>query len=141
MMTDAPIASSSSPNSSGASCLCRPRRRAEEAGALAVAVWAEDGERHRAARDGQKAVAGAIEKSERHCRRGADDGEDRRADRMQQCGDTRRNERVGPAQNHEFNQPRRDLRRADQGGSGDRLHRTWRRRVREAAAGAPPSTR
>ena len=77
--------------------LRRPRRGAEQAGAFAVTVRAEDGERDRAARDGQKAIAGAVKNGE-GCGRGrADDRENDRAEWMQQRRDPRRNQRMAPA--------------------------------------------
>ena len=82
-MTEAPMASSRRPNKQRSKRLRRARRRAEQAGALAIAVRAEDGERHGAARNRQESVARAVEDGECHRRRRPDDGEDSGADGMQ----------------------------------------------------------
>jgi len=47
---------------------------------------------------------------------GPEQPQDYRPDRMQQGGQTRRNQRMHHAQRPEFHEPRRNLRRSDQGG-------------------------
>jgi hypothetical protein len=70
-----PMTSSRSPNSNGAKACAARAGSAEKAGALAVALGTEHCERHGAARNGQKPVAGAVEHGEQRRRRRADDRE------------------------------------------------------------------
>jgi len=52
-----------------------------------------------------------------------EESKDHRPDRMEQSRQTRRNQRMDHAQRPKFHEPRRNLRRTDQGSGGDRRRR------------------
>ena len=112
--TRLPMVSISRPNSQRRRGLRHPRRRADDAEAIAVILRAEDRERQRAARDGQDAVAGAMEDREHAGRAAAGEAEDRRADRMGEAGEPGRDQRMIAAEEARLEDARRHLRRADQ---------------------------
>jgi hypothetical protein len=90
-------------------------------------VRAEQHHRQGAHGDGEDAVARAVQQREGPGRGRAEEHERRGAERMQQRGDPRREQRVPAAQQAVFEQPRADLRRSDE--------RARRDRAREARAG------
>src|SRR5271166_1299820 len=81
------------------------RRRTEETRAFPIAMRPEDSERHGAARDRQKPVAGAVENGEGRSRRGSDECKDQRADGMQERREPRRHQRVASPQQKELGEP------------------------------------
>jgi hypothetical protein len=79
-----------------------------------VADRPEDRQRHSPLGDRQETIARTMQNREGGDGAGPEHSQDYRPDRMQQRGQTRRNQRMHHAQRPEFHQPRRNLSRSDQ---------------------------
>ena len=107
-------------------------RRAQQAEAVAVILRAEHRERHGAAGNGENAVTAAMQEREAIRELGPQQEQHDDAERMPGGRETRRHQRMEPAEEPRFQQPRRDLRRADHRPRGDGLRRGGARRFEQS---------